>query len=299
MRDGSKSRFVNGRPTTRTGTDRTPARHLVLFFVLAFAWSWGLWGPQALVAQGVIEGWPQLPEVAAFGPSVAGIVVIFTTEGRAGLRRLARRTVDVGFALRWLLVALLLFPLITLIVVAVLWTQGTLPTFPWADDLVVLPAAFVYILLLGGPLQEEFGWRGYALDPLQTRLGAAGGSIVLGVAWALWHLPLFFIPTQTIYYNRPMWGLFLSVVLLSVLMTWVYNNTGGSLLVMLLMHTTFNWSNGMFPVLETDLGALLFLGMMAILTVAVVLVWGPTTLLRERGRPDDATAGSSDITGDE
>ncbi|HKL30591.1 MAG TPA: type II CAAX endopeptidase family protein [Natrialbaceae archaeon] len=275
--------MTRSRPWLREDVERSSPRNLVLFFLLAFGWSWGLWGPKALVAQGVIEGWPRLPEVAAFGPTVAGIVMLYLEGGRAGLRRLLARTLDTDFPLRWLLVALLLFPILTGLVLGIAMTQGTSPSFPWEDDLIVLPAAFVFILLLGGPLQEEFGWRGYALDPLQSRFGATRGSLVLGVLWALWHLPLFYIPTQTIYYERPFWGLLLSVTMLAVVMTWVYNNVGGSLLVMVLLHTAFNWSQGMLPVLETELGGLLFIGAMAVLTVAVVVVWGPRDLVRERG----------------
>ena len=260
----------------------TSSRRLLLFFVLAFGFSWAFWVPEALVAEGVLAGWPTLPALGAFGPSVAGFVMAYADRGRAGVSDLAARTVDTGFAPRWLVVALVLFPLLAVLALGYATSQGVEPAYPWAGDLVVLPAAFVFILLLGGPVQEEFGWRGYALDPLQGRLGATGGGAVLGLAWGLWHLPLFYVPTQTVYYNRPMWGLFVSIVMLSVLMTWVYNNTGGSLLVMLLMHTAFNWSHGMLPSLESDAGALAFLALQAVVTLAVVVYFGAGDLVRDR-----------------
>jgi len=270
----------------RTPATATPAptRHLLLFVALAFGWSWALWGPRALVAQGVLSGWPSLPEVAAFGPTLAGLAMVYRDRGWEGLDDLGRRTLRSG-SRRWLLVGVILFPMLNGAVIVLLGARGAALSVPWAGEPVVLPVAFIFIFLLGGPVQEEFGWRGYALEPLQARFGAVGGSVVLGGIWGLWHLPLFFIPTQTAYYNRPVWGLLVSVVLLSVLMTWVYNHTGGSLLAMLLMHTSFNWAHGMLPVLGTDLGSLGYLVGMALVTVVVVVYWGPRTLARTTDRP--------------
>jgi membrane protease YdiL (CAAX protease family) len=141
-------------------------------------------------------------------------------------------------------VALVLPPAIVGTALAVAVATGTTPTFPWADQPIVLFIAFVWIFVLGGPIQEEFGWRGYLLDPLQERLTALGGGLAVGLVWAVWHLPLFYIPSETIYYQNLFLGFAVSITLLSVLMTWVYNSTNGSLLPALLMHTSWNWAHG-------------------------------------------------------
>jgi hypothetical protein len=137
-------------------------------------------------------------------------------------------------------------------------------------------------LLLGGPVQEEFGWRGYLLDPLQERLTPLGGGLAVGVVWAVWHLPLFYLPSATIYYENPFLGFVVSITLLSVLMTWVYNRTNGSLLPALLMHTSWNWAHGMFPVLDSDPASLAMVGFLVAATVVVVVYLGSKRLGKPR-----------------
>ena len=268
---------------TSTAPPSTSRSRLLPFFLLAFGWAWAFWVPEALVAAGLLDRWLTLPALGAFGPAFAGVVMTYADRGSAGVRDLAARTVDTGFAPRWLAVALVLFPLLAVLALGFAVARGVAPSFPWAGNLVVLPAAFVFVLLLGGPLQEELGWRGYALDPLQERVGATGGSVVLGLLWGAWHLPLFYVPSETIYYERPIAGFVVSITLLSVLMAWVYTNTGGSLLVMLLMHASFNWTHGMLPALESDPGSLAFVVLQALVTVAVVAVYGAGDLVLGRG----------------
>ena len=273
-------------PTDATHGER---RKVGVFLLLTFGWSWGFWGPKALAAEGLVEGVPVLPELGAFGPTVAAFVLVTYTNGVSGARRLAGRAVHLDFPKRWLIPALFFSPVIVLIALGVATATDASLSFPWSDNLLVLPIAFGFIFFLGGPIQEEFGWRGYLLDPVQERLTALGGGLAVGVVWAVWHSPLFFIPSETIYYQNPFLGFAVSITLLSVLMTWVYNNTDASLLPALLFHTSFNWSQGMFPILDSDPASLTLVGLLAVTTVAVVVYWGPARLVRtDRASPEQS-----------
>ena len=252
---------------------------IAAFLALTFTWSWGIWGSKILLEMGV-TGIPVLPNLGAFGPTVAAFILVAYANGLGGVRRLLGRAIQLDYSKRWLLVALLLPPAIVGGALAVAVATGTTPTFPWAGQPVILLIAFVWILLLGGPVQEEFGWRGYLLDPLQDRLTPVGGGIAVGLVWAVWHLPLFYIPSETIYYQNPILGFVVSITLLSVLMTWVYNITNGSLLPALLMHTSWNWAQGMFPILESDQASLTMVGLLILATVVVVVYSGPRRLGR-------------------
>lgn len=265
-------------------------RGIVAFLVLTFAWSWGFWGPKALYAVGLLEGVPVLPELGAFGPTVAAFVLVASADGFGGVRRLAGRAIAFDYPKRWLAVAVGLPVAIVAVSLAVAVVTGTTPEFPWAGNPIVLPIAFVFVLLLGGPIQEEFGWRGYLLDPLQARLTALGAGLAVGIVWAVWHLPLFYIPSETIYYRNPFLGFAVSITLLSVLLTWVYNNTNGCLLPVLLLHTAFNWSQGMFPILDSDPASLTMVVLLAAAAGAAVVHAGPRRLVRSGARPRPETA---------
>ncbi len=280
-----------------TGDRNSRRRDVTVFLLLTFGWSWGVWVPKALGEAGLLEGVPAIPEIGAFGPTVAAFVLVTYADGAAGARRLAGRAVDLDYPKRWLVPALCLAPAVVAASLVVAALTGTVPSFPWAGNPVVLPVAFAFILLLGGPIQEEFGWRGYLLDPLQNRFTAVGGGVAVGLVWAVWHLPLFFVPSETLYYREPFLGFAVSITLLSVLMTWMYNNTNASLLPALLFHTSFNWSQGMFPILESDPASLAFVILFSVATLAVVRYWGPKRLVRTRdgtvARPRDSTSGEA------
>jgi membrane protease YdiL (CAAX protease family) len=251
---------------------------IATFLALTFAWSWGFWGSKVLLEVGVVTGIPVLPNLGAFGPTVAAFLLVAYANGLGGVRQLAARVIQLDYPRRWILVALLLPPAVVGGALAVAVATGTTPQFPWAGQSGILLIAFVWILVLGGPIQEEFGWRGYLLDPLQKRLTPLGGGLAVGLIWAVWHLPLFYIPSETIYYQNPFLGFAVSITLLSVLMTWLYNSTNGSLLPALLMHTSWNWAQGMFPILESDPGSLAMVGLLIAATTIVVVYSGPKRL---------------------
>ena len=267
----------------------TEKRTVWLFFLLTFGWSWMFWIPVALFARGLsvpsgLERFLKSPfNPAAWGPFIAAFLFTFLEEGKDGAKKLLKRGLDFRFGRVWYFVIFLLFPVLIggALLLAVL-TGEPAPELTALANPGSIPIAFVYILLLGGPLQEEFGWRGYALERLQKRWNALVSSIIIGLAWGAWHVPLFFMPRQEFYYQRPIWGLILSTTLVAVLFTWLYNNTRGSILAAMLFHTMFNLSHYLFPTLGSD-RATQYLFLLLFLAVGVVLViWGPERMVRER-----------------
>lgn len=222
------------------------ARHpLTAYFVIAYLVSWVIEVPVALSAQGVLPALPK-PAVAiavvaaTFGPTVGAFVVTAVTDGRAGVVRLLRRYVQWRVGIVWYLFLLIGVPLIvilgTIVVPGAL--QAYRPILPAL--LAAYPLAFLMTFLLGGPLGEEPGWRGFALPRLQDRFGPLRGSVILGVLWACWHLPLFWsgVWTPPTVANVVMFVVMITA--LTIMMTWVFNHVGGSLLITMLMHASFN-----------------------------------------------------------
>ena len=275
--------------------ERSPeARFPSTFFLLAFGFTWAILVPA--IAARSLPG-PALVAVAQFGPSVAAFMLVFKASGWRGVRRLAGRALDYRIPIPWLLTILLL-P--TALAGGAFYLNAALgnpaPPTPLLAQPLLIPAYFVFILLLQGPVPEEFGWRGYALDRLQARWPALTASLVLGLIWGVWHLPGFFIPGVSQSYMS-FWAFLVLTVSFSVLITWVYNNTGRNLLAALLAHTMVNLSAyGIFPPMELKAGAsqsglLLVTAAYAVAALAVVLIWGPGTLVRPpRGRPAKVTA---------
>ncbi len=227
-------------PRTTTRTRAFPLR----YFVLAFAFTWALWVPAALEARDLISSLP-VPAtfLGAFGPLFAAVMVTAMEGGQAGLRSLLGRVVRWRVAPIWYAVALLGPLAITLAAIALHVLLGGQP--PRVELLVgALPTLLIVVvyMMITVALGEEVGWRGYALPALQARYNALIASLILGVLWALWHLPGFFNP-DTLYSNLP-FGLWLAyAVPLAVLITWVFNSAGGSVLMAIFFHAIINASS--------------------------------------------------------
>lgn len=249
----------------------------ITFLLITFGFSWLFWVPAALVAQGILVVSPALDTFllennpAAWGPLVGAVLTTLSIEGWPGVKDLLKRGLKLKFGWKWYLVIFLLFPLLiggSLFISILLGDPA--PEMPALARPYELPIVFVFILLLGGPLQEEFGWRGFLQDKLQEKRSALTSAILTGLVWGLWHLPLFFMPRQEFYYNRPVWGLLLSTTLVAILFAWVYNNTGRSIFAMLIFHTTFNFSHYIFPALGSDIASLTLFGLLFV-TIGIVL----------------------------
>jgi membrane protease YdiL (CAAX protease family) len=206
-------------------------RHdLAVFLILAFALSWFVW-PFVLLD-------PESSPLVPFGPLIAAFIVLAVTRGWAGIRDLLRSMVRWRVGLGWYAVALLLPVAITLGAIYLnALLGGPTPTAADFADWYTLPLLFLFTTLVAGPLFEEPGWRGFALPRLQSKYTPLVASLIVGVIWASWHLPELLSDVTG---QRPPLQFLVWVLAQSVVYTWVYNGTRGSVLLMILMHGSSN-----------------------------------------------------------
>ena len=214
----------------KTLTDFVKRHPLIAFFVLAYALTWPL---IPLVSVSPLWGFP-----AVFGPATAAIVVAAVADGRAGLKDLLGRVVRWRVGARWYAVALGLPVILALAAAGLHLALGARSSIEFGG-LSVLNFV-VFVLIVG----EELGWRGYALPRLLARRSALAASLILGVLWGLWHLSTFFVPGAP-QHGLPITAFLLLTVAYSVLFTWIYLHTGGSVLLATLFHGAINLSQGL------------------------------------------------------
>ena len=285
-----------GAMTTTTETRGLVRRHPVLLgFVLMFVCTWpiDLWaaaGSHGLVSVTIP---PFLPILVGYGFVVAAVVMTAVLDGRAGVVTLLRRFLIWRFGVLWYAV-ILLGPVavdLTSIGVDVL-LHGTVPAFdqpfilrivgPSIGLALALPLFIAMEVLTNG---EEIGWRGFALPRLQARHSALVASLVIGVVWAVWHYPKFLNAGNSAH-DYPFWLFLLDIVAKSIIFTWVFNSTGGSLLSVTLLHASMNTSVLFLPVLPAVTGdtTVLVTGIVLHIAIAmaVVVIAGPARLTRSR-----------------
>ena len=274
---------------------------LWVFIASVFILSWVIWVPIVLLQDlAVVQSiGPLVFLVGVMSPSLLGIVFSYLSGGSSETKALLKRGVK-GFKIVWLAAALVLLPVVAI------GALGVAAVLTGSMNLVVdIPQGlmafvmFPIILLMGGALFEEFGWRGFALDRLQSRWSAVVSSLILGIIWGVWHLPMFFLvgssqnillaylPISTVLF-------FIEAILVTFVITWVYNNTGRSILGALLIHTTWNvtFSSFFFGVLTgfatdpttlagniavinmMELANIVFALLLAVVCVILVVKWG-------------------------
>ena len=270
---------------------------IVLFFFLAYAISWGI---SLFATQGLLPftNPPLITLVAGllyhFGPALAGIIMAASESGRIGVRDLLRPLGRLRVAAGWYLL-IIFYPLVLRLTAVGLdfALGGPAPIFfasralglPNGNPLVMALPILLSTLVLTG-IAEEIGWRGYALPRLQERYSALTASLIIAALWAPWHYnPLnfsgirAFIPWHA-----------LSVLSMTILMTWVYNSTSGSLGMAVLFHAFSNFADWVVPtspVVQGDMRVYIIHTLLNLsFAVAVVLLFGSVNLSRlTRSRP--------------
>jgi uncharacterized protein len=225
-------------------TTQSSAQGLILFFALTLGWMGLCGGLAILVAQGLLT-LPLAPlaliSIGGLMPILAALMAARYEAGRVGVSQL------VGQLRRWRLppgnrsyaIALLGMGVIVLLA---FWLNlslgGAWPRLPPAATWQSLPLlALVYVIIA---VIEEVGWRGYALPRLQVRFGPLVASLLLGLIWGIWHLPQWFIPATGQADKWPFGVFMLHTVAFSILLTWLYQQSAGSLWPVILAHAAFN-----------------------------------------------------------
>lgn len=234
-------------------TDRTansdPVRDVFVFFAITIGLSYFVfWGPIALFQIPTISFvddvmgpiWAIMVfMLGGFVPSLTAIALTGIKEGRPGLRQLWHRVIQVRIGWRWHLavVFIVLFGSASQIMLNNLLGGS----FDFSLFLQQLPSFLPLIII--GPLSEELGWRGYAQTRLQMRLNPLVAGLVVGMLWALWHLPLFFmIGTSQYELHIPFMGFFFGLMAHSVLYAWLQNHTDNSIWTAIFFHWMYTYA---------------------------------------------------------
>jgi len=228
---------------------------LAAFFLIAYGVSWLATLPRLA---GWITGFPFDILIGGMGPALAGIGVTGLTEGRAGIRTLLSGVSRWCVGVRWWLFALCFFPLLMLVAIGVNRLAGS----DFGESLSgELPSNWLLLPLLGGvllaALVEEIGWRGYAWPKLRHRFPLLPAGVILGILWACWHLPLFFIKGMP-QADLPFLPYLLMTIAVSIWLGWLYDRTQ-SILLATVCHAALNGAGSLpgshsMPVLATFVG---------------------------------------------
>ena len=185
----------------------------------------------------------------------------------------------------WFLISIFAYPLISLLTLLPDISAGIMPFSDIMQLMLLQPVRFIpflAIIFLFGPFPEELGWRGYALDRLQQRWNALISSLILGIFWAAWHVPLFFMngtfQNEIGFATAGSWRFCISIVIMSVFFTWIFNNTRRSTLSAILLHFSINLTGNLleFTAMQENIRIIL----LVVLTVIVVRVYGYKKLSR-------------------
>jgi membrane protease YdiL (CAAX protease family) len=258
------------------------------FFGLTFLFTWACWIPAGL---SYFREFSSLTSILHYAgglmPTLVALFLLYRYKDPEGRKDYWRRLIDfkrIGKV--WYGVIFITIPLLTIIgITADIILGGKGADLETARGFIQSPLSlipFAVFIFLFGPLPEEMAWRGYALDGLQSKWNALTTSLILGAAWTIWHLPLFFIDGT--YQNglgigtAQFWLYMLDKIPQSVLMTWIYNNTNKSITSAVLFHFMVNLVG---ELLDLSLqGEIFYIASLWVMAFLVTAVWKPQNLIR-------------------
>ena len=268
---------------------------LLYFFILTFIFSWLLWLPGILYTYKLINPTPLILNIigitnwiGGIGPSLIAFVLVFKNEGKAGAKKLFVRILQFKLG-GWYFPIFLLIPFLLVLahLINMIAYNADFPVTGLLKEPWFIPIVFLIFIIL--QFSEEFGWRGFALDRMQLTWNALTSSLILGVLWSLWHLPMFFSKGFSHYdFNLPFHQLLITFVVTSVLITWLQNNCNGSLIPAFIIHAMINFSGEILPLIKKspeyqgNYTSWIIVNVLLVITLFIILkIWGYKTLMRK------------------
>jgi uncharacterized protein len=262
----------------------TAPDHPWLFFALIYVLSAPFWILSTqMMHSGLPDNLPVTDIGAVLTPTVAAAILRYREAGASGVRELFLRIFDCRRIKnkRWLVTAVIIFPLLYLITYFAMRVMAYPVSTLWNPS----PALVgVFLLFFVAATAEELGYSAYETDVLQKRMTALNAALVMGPLWALWHLPSMIVIGQST--ELILWGLCVTVAF-RILSVWIYNNSGTSAFAVILMHTIVNTArtgySGGRSGYELGDGSVAY-SIIMVFAVIVVVLWRPSTLANFLGR---------------
>jgi membrane protease YdiL (CAAX protease family) len=181
--------------------------------------------------------------IITFVPLLAALLITAKRKGWKGVKSLLGKAFDLKRITKkvWLIPALLLLPLIFILTLGFLYVMGQ-PIPAAMFPVKALP--FVFVIFFVMALGEEVGWMGFAYQPMQTRWSSFNATLILGLFWAIWHIPFYVsMMLSPIFIIAQCFGL----LGIRFLLVWIFDNAGKSVFAAILFHAVYNVSNGVIP----------------------------------------------------
>lgn len=222
------------------------ANPVVWFIIITFLFSWGLWMLMILSGKGLLPFHFPTNFLGSFGPAFGAISVLWIIEGKSGVKRLLKSLFQWKSSIKTYLFALFIIVLIYgLSIFITFLINPSAIEINKTSNVVELIIYFFIVLIFGGPLGEEIGWRGFLQPKLQEKYNPLVTTITISAIWFLWHIPLFWLEgAAQAGESIPLFAV--SIFTISFLFTWLYIQSNGSLLLAILFHTSINFISGIF-----------------------------------------------------